>query len=145
MKCTRCHRPLKDPESIRRVYGPTCWARINNFDKQGKGKSNLELIPNDPKSPRDILYRRMLDGRIETNVTHTLIRHSPTGFNWGYGGSGPADFALNILLRFVSLDIANALYQDFKFAFIAKMEDGGRILAKDIDAWLEKNVQKDWL
>lgn len=26
-----------------------------------------------------------------------VIHHSPTGFEWGYGGSGPADLALSIL------------------------------------------------
>lgn len=26
-----------------------------------------------------------------------VIYHSPTGFEWGYGGSGPADLALSIL------------------------------------------------
>ncbi|MBT9252140.1 MAG: hypothetical protein KM296_00220 [Brockia lithotrophica] len=28
---------------------------------------------------------------------HHVERHSPTGFEWGYGGSGPADLALSIL------------------------------------------------
>jgi len=105
----------------------------------------VELIANDPKHPRDILFRRMLDGRIETNVAHKIVRHSPTGFEWGYGGSGPADFALNILLRFVSFEIANALYQQFKFDIIAKLDDSGRILAKDIDAWLKEKIPREWL
>lgn len=26
-----------------------------------------------------------------------VVHHSPTGFEWGYGGSGPADLALSIL------------------------------------------------
>lgn len=26
-----------------------------------------------------------------------VVLHSPTGFEWGYGGSGPADLALSIL------------------------------------------------
>ena len=26
-----------------------------------------------------------------------VVLHSPTGFGWGYGGSGPADLALSIL------------------------------------------------
>lgn len=28
-----------------------------------------------------------------------LFNHSPTGFEWGYGGSGPAQLALAILDR----------------------------------------------
>lgn len=26
-----------------------------------------------------------------------VAKHSPTGFNWGYGGSGPVDLALSLL------------------------------------------------
>ena len=29
-----------------------------------------------------------------------VVFHSPTGFEWGYGGSGPADLALSILTDF---------------------------------------------
>jgi hypothetical protein len=32
-----------------------------------------------------------------TNVPHLVVHHSPTGYEWGYGGSGPADLALNVL------------------------------------------------
>lgn len=45
--------------------------------------------------------------------------HSPTGFNWGYGGSGPAQLALSILLLYVDSKTAQEYYQDFKFGFIA--------------------------
>ena len=34
---------------------------------------------------------------VGTNVPWTVVKNSPYGFNFGYGGSGPADFALNIL------------------------------------------------
>lgn len=33
---------------------------------------------------------------VATNVEHKVVYHSPTGFEWGYGGSGPADLALNL-------------------------------------------------
>lgn len=26
--CAKCHRPLSDPKSIERGYGPDCWAAI---------------------------------------------------------------------------------------------------------------------
>lgn len=35
------------------------------------------------------------DGSV-TPLLHVML-HSPTGFEWGYGGSGPADLALSIL------------------------------------------------
>jgi len=35
-----------------------------------------------------------------------IVEHSPTGFQWGYGGSGPADLALSILADCIGLDEA---------------------------------------
>ncbi|MDI6872650.1 MAG: hypothetical protein QME79_15120, partial [Bacillota bacterium] len=65
------------------------------------------------------------------------VLHSPTGMEWGYGGSGPADFALNILALFVSREKAMALHQEFKWAFVARLpEQGGTIRRADILAWL---------
>lgn len=64
-------------------------------------------------------------------------RHSPTGFEWGYGGSGPADLALSILWDLLGESLANRLYQDFKFAFIATAErDRFEISEADIRMWL---------
>jgi len=48
-----------------------------------------------------------------------IERHSPDGFNWGYGGSGPADLALSILTDFAGKVIADKFYQIFKFDIIA--------------------------
>ncbi len=33
---------------------------------------------------------------VSTNVPHLGVHHSPSGFEFGYGGSGPADLALNV-------------------------------------------------
>ena len=48
-----------------------------------------------------------------------LRNHSPTGFAWGYAGSGPAQFALAILCHALGDDArALRLYQRFKAAAI---------------------------
>lgn len=44
-----------------------------------------------------ILIRNNIQPGIWTNVPHLCIDHSPTGYEWGYEGSGPADLALNIV------------------------------------------------
>jgi hypothetical protein len=31
-------------------------------------------------------------------VLRHVVKHSPTGYTWGYGGSGPADLALSLLV-----------------------------------------------
>ena len=51
-----------------------------------------------------------------------LRNHSPTGFAWGYGGSGPAQLALAILADLLGDDEkAQRLYQDFKWKVIARL------------------------
>lgn len=51
-----------------------------------------------------------------------LWNHSPTGFEWGYGGSGPAQLALALLADyFGNDDQALALHQSFKWAVVARL------------------------
>src|SRR5438067_13192096 len=51
-----------------------------------------------------------------------LRDHSPTGFEWGYGGSGPAQLALAILATWSHNDgFALKHYQDFKFRVIGRL------------------------
>ena len=50
-----------------------------------------------------------------------LFNHPPTGFSWGYGGSGAAQCSFALLMDyFGDEEQARALYQDFKFRVIAK-------------------------
>lgn len=59
---------------------------------------------------------RPLDPRFD------LANHSPTGFAWGYGGSGPAQLALALLADALADDErALAFYQEFKQRFVAKL------------------------
>lgn len=56
---------------------------------------------------------RPLDLRLD------LRNHSPTGFEWGYGGSGPAQLALAMCAAVVGDRRAQAIYQEFKSRVIA--------------------------
>jgi hypothetical protein len=88
----------------------------------------------------DIILKR-INGRPATNVPHRLTKHSPTGYEWGYAGSGPADLALNILLMFVDPATAERLHQEFKQAFIATLpEEGGVIKREDIEHWIAEHT-----
>lgn len=53
-----------------------------------------------------------------------LYNHSPDGFNWGYGGSGPAQLALAILLKLYDKRTALDFYQSFKWDIISQFEQG---------------------
>ena len=50
------------------------------------------------------------------------MNHSPTGFAWGYGGSGPAQLALALLLEIArNKEMALLWYQDVKRHIIARL------------------------
>jgi hypothetical protein len=77
-------------------------------------------------------------------VPWRIINHSPDGFEWGYGGSGPADFALNILSIFMGQEEAWKYHQDFKWAAIARMpHEGGIIRRADILEWIKKRQEHE--
>jgi hypothetical protein len=69
-----------------------------------------------------------------------IRNHSPTGFEWGYAGSGPAQLALALLMAHLGNEArALELYQRFKFHVVAGLprEGAWRLTSEDIDAALE--------
>lgn len=68
-----------------------------------------------------------------------LWNHSPTGFEWGYSGSGPAQLALAILANHFGDDReALNLYQRFKWAVIAELPfRRWTLTSRDIDEVLQ--------
>ena len=89
--------------------------------------------------PTDVV--RQLDLRLD------LYSHSPTGFEWGYGGSGPAQLALAMLADFYGYatgyggrpdSLAVSHYQQFKERVIANLPNESppfRGLRKDGLQW----------
>lgn len=139
--CRSCKRPLRDPRSRGRGFGPVCWARTMSGEGAHQEGTNVILVADDPAAPGDVFFRALLDGSVETNVAPVSLRHSPTGYAWGYGGSGPADLALNILLRFVGPEEAWIHHQDFKWEFISRApRQGARIKADSIRRWIDGRV-----
>lgn len=76
-------------------------------------------------------------GRLNPSESLAVARHSPTGFGWGYGGSGAAQLALAILLRATDRETAMAHYQAFKWEVIAKLSQA--------DFSLRLAKVRDWL
>lgn len=69
-------------------------------------------------------------GRIPLPLRLDLVNHSPTGFEWGFGGSGPAQLALALLADALqghapptlkADDVAERLHHDFKHSIIARL------------------------
>lgn len=122
------------------------WCRLN-----AKDVTCWRDPPEDPEG------RSVRCSKACASVKQAVIFHSPDGFEWGYGGSGPADLALNILhvslpvgcdheepvklFRGKCSAIAFQLHQDFKRDFIATMPDeGGVIHAAEIDSWIDERL-----
>jgi Family of unknown function (DUF6166) len=74
-----------------------------------------------------------------------LDNHSPTGFEWGYGGSGPAQLALALLADALGNDaMAGVLHQPFKWKYIAKLpQDLPWIMSVDGVREMAMRVAKD--
>ena len=69
-----------------------------------------------------------VDGR-SLNPRLDLWNHSPTGFEWGYGGSGSAQLALALLADHLGNDDeAVRLHQEFKAVVIAGLPRGQWVL-----------------
>ena len=67
-----------------------------------------------------------------------ICRHSPDGFEWGYGGSGPSDLALSILTDAVGPELAERHYQAFKWAVVSGLPfEGWTIKEELVRAWIE--------
>jgi hypothetical protein len=61
-----------------------------------------------------------------------LWNHSPSGFEWGYPGSGPAQLALALLADCLGDDQeAVELHQDFKSAVVAGLPRAGWTLTEE--------------
>jgi len=66
--------------------------------------------------------------------------HSLTGFEWGYGGSGPAQLALALLLAVgVEASRADQLHQAYKWAVVARFAKDGFVISHAlILAWVSR-------
>lgn len=75
---------------------------------------------------------------LEPAPSQNLLNHSPTGFEWGYLGSGPAQIALALLLDATSDKAISLKYhQQFKERFVAGWSSNWRINADQIVRWVK--------
>ena len=92
----------------------------------------------------DVICRREAGSATVEGITQEWVWHSPAGFEWGYGGSGPADLALNILLAATGdRDFAAKNHQEFKWRFVASVSaEGGVIASNEVLDWIaERQIE----
>jgi len=64
------------------------------------------------------------DGQRPYRLRH-LIVHSPSGVNWGYNGSGPADLALAILADYLGETTAIPAHERYDHAIAGVIHETG--------------------
>lgn len=100
----------------------------------------LRFVRSPDRSSGEAYTGVLVDG---VPLPHRIVRHSPTGFEFGYGGSGPADLALNILALFIPEHEADLLHQDFKRAFIVPAYPGAVLPVSAIRTWIHAAQQTE--
>lgn len=80
------------------------------------------------------------DEKADLPMRLDLWNHSPTGFEWGYSGSGPAQLALALLADASGDDtLASRMHQRFKADFVAKLPRNAAWTLTDgqVRRWIE--------
>ena len=93
---------------------------------------------------RAIVEKHPDQERLTPERSLELVNHSPSGFEWGYGGSGPAQLALALLFDYTD-DKAFALnhYQRFKNEVVSQLDcsrsdECWRLTSSEIEAVLHE-------
>ena len=82
-----------------------------------------------------------LDGKLlNLNESLRYCSKSPTGFNWGYGGSGPTQLAFEVCRQLYGLQTAREVYQAFKWTFISGIKDDEFDVTLDLTLFNNANV-----
>lgn len=149
--CLRCTRGLKDPKSRTIGLGPVCVRKV--AEALGEDADDQEL-----GGPgfweAGLVCKRHAGFKVTINIPQVVVWHSPTGMEWGYNGSGPADLALNVMHIMLPprghedakefhgvrvSDEAVRLHQHFKADIISRLpREGGTVPIDVIQAWVRQ-------
>jgi len=86
--------------------------------------------------------RDVVTGDPSFNFRQRWKHHSPTGMEFSYAGSGPADAALNMVLDLgYSRDEAFAAHQSVKMKFVACLpREGGRVSKAAVEEFVDARL-----
>ena len=85
---------------------------------------------------------KIVNGR-QSPLPH-LVHHSLSGFEWGYGGNGPADLARSIVGDVLGTTTPDpAIYQAFKWDFVAKWGSQWEISLEEVKNWLKGRMNQE--
>lgn len=89
--------------------------------------------------------------RLDPGRSLDVVNHSPSGFEWGYGGSGPAQLACALLLDyFDDEELAREHYQSFKNEVVSGLVRDGpgdcwHLTGAEIEVALEEHFDEPML
>lgn len=76
------------------------------------------------------------------NISQKAYNHSPDGFMWGYGGSGPAQLALALLMMVTDEKTAVKMHQRLKSEKITILPQSDFEEEINVEAWVRVNGGK---
>lgn len=86
----------------------------------------------------DYTTQVFVDMNMLLNPRLDIRRHSTTGFEWAYAGSGPAQLAIALLAHHAGKEVAEQHYHRFNNEVIASLpKKGWTIASADIELWLK--------
>lgn len=120
---------------LREVITPAWWEKSYHGKRQADGSSEVWVKETKPTGDTRASgqTRRPLPLRLE------IKNHSPTGFAWGYSGSGPAQLALAILTDALGdSELALHHYQEFKREIVAGWGEDWSVTARAVREFVAK-------
>lgn len=87
----------------------------------------------------------LIDGKpLGPERSQAVWNHSPDGFSWGYGGSGPAQLALAILLHVTDdEEMSVRLHQAFKESYVSQWpQDSGGTFWVPVQEWFDDHASR---
>ena len=118
-------------DRLENVGVPLSWGRTYHGRREPDGSCEVWVEEDEHQNLSDALVSQPT--RRELSLHLEIRNHSPTGFEWGYGGSGPAQLALALLVDALGdVEVAEAHYQDFKREVISGLSASWTITAKQI-------------
>lgn len=132
---------LNRPGEPRGLTGENTHERLSTTGGQGEVATREQIVyrgRRDPVAPVGEEVEVTVDGE-PLDKRYDLLSASPSGFEWAYGGSGPAQLAIALLAHATDEKLACRYYQQFKEEIVAELpEDGWRLTSDDIETWVSE-------
>jgi hypothetical protein len=119
---------------------------VERFQELGWSREEAEGLTHDLAGERQRETAVLVVDRDGAAPLRHHVQHSPTGFEWGYAGSGPAELARCILIEHFDLHeeverdrdlMLPVSHQDFKFENVATLERDGFVLSDEtVGEWV---------